>query len=270
MTVIEEDPILVEDALVRATHRLTLAGMERPMTDALTLFAEALGVPTKRIADVKTMGPETAATIDGWIARLEDDYAPEYIFGRAVFHGMTVMVNDDVLVPDPDSRFLVDLLGDLGPGATVHEPGTGSGTLALFGKLMYPKLEITGSDISADAIAVAELNADRLRLDVGFSVASWMPPGEFDMVIANLPYVDKDQESMKIGRRYRHQPDIAKFTDGDGMASIRGLMGTMRPGQYAAIQHAESQIDDVREYFRNPRTAGQGNRYACFTYGNVR
>jgi release factor glutamine methyltransferase len=93
-------------------------------------------------------------------------------------------------VPGSESAVLVDAALTLPEAARVHDVGTGCGALALTIKAERPDLIVTGSDLSADAIELAREKAVRFRLDVRFAVASGLPTGNYDLVIANLPYQD--------------------------------------------------------------------------------
>src|SRR3954447_14805466 len=95
-----------------------------------------------------------------------------YILGRKGFRWIELSVDARVLIPRPDTETLVEAALELaGPGARVHDVGTGSGAVALSIKDERPDLVVTGSDASPDAVEVAGENARRLGLDVGFSVA---------------------------------------------------------------------------------------------------
>src|SRR4051794_25780980 len=113
-----------------------------------------------------------------------------YILGRKGFRWIELFVDRRVLIPRPDTETLVEVALELAAdGARVHDVGTGSGAVALATKHERPDLAVTGSDAAADAVDVARANASRLGLDVAFSVAGGLPRGEWDLVVANLPYV---------------------------------------------------------------------------------
>src|SRR3954447_14880294 len=117
-----------------------------------------------------------------------------HLLGRKGFRWIELAVDRRVLIPRPDTETLVEVALELAaPGARVHDVGTGSGAVALALKHERPDLVVSGSDASAAAVDVARGNAARLGLDVSFSVADGLPPGQWDLVVANLPYVREDE-----------------------------------------------------------------------------
>src|SRR4051794_32388106 len=154
-----------------AARRLAEAGCDTPLLDAELLLREGADL-NRRIAR------EPVA----------------YILGRKAFRWIELQVDRRVLIPRPDTETLVDVALSLaGRGAQVHDVGTGSGAVALALKSERPDLVVTASDASAGAVEVARENARRLGLEVSFSVAHGLPPGDYDLVVANLPYVREDE-----------------------------------------------------------------------------
>src|SRR4029078_5067005 len=93
--------------------------------------------------------------------------------------------------PGPEPRTLVEPALALPRGARVVDVGTGSGAVALALKDERPDLDVTGTDASPDALAVARANGARLGLDVRFREADLLDgAGEVDAVLSNPPYVE--------------------------------------------------------------------------------
>src|SRR3954452_9419578 len=152
-------------------RRLREAGCDTPLLDAELLLREG--------ADVERRVTREPVA---------------YILGRKSFRWIELAVDRRVLIPRPDTETLVEVALELAPdGARVHDVGTGSGAVALALKHERPDLVVSGSDASAAAVDVARANAARLGLDVHFSVAHGLPPGDRELVVANLPYVREDE-----------------------------------------------------------------------------
>jgi release factor glutamine methyltransferase len=110
-----------------------------------------------------------------------------------------------------------------------------------------PDLVVSASDISADAVEVARANAERLGLDVPVSVAHGLPDGEYDLVVANLPYVREDEwEGLQPEIRL-YEPREALVAGPDGLDAIRSLVAAAPAGTLLALEHAPAQAAAVRE-----------------------
>src|SRR5690349_5366123 len=154
-----------------AARRLAEAGCDTPWLDAELLLREG-------------------ADLERRVAR----EPVAYILGRKAFRWIELQVDRRVLIPRPDTEALVEVALEVAPrGGRVHDVGTGSGAVALALKAERPDLAVTASDASAGAVDLARENARRLGLDVSFSVARDLPAGDYDLVVANLPYVREDE-----------------------------------------------------------------------------
>src|SRR5437764_1668527 len=217
------------DALAAATATLAEAGCDTPRLDAELLLAEALGVRRERLL-IDGDEPRDAAGAGRCGALLARRGAREpvaYILGRKEFRRITLAVDPRVLIPRPETELLVEVGVSLPEGARVVDVGTGSGAVALALKDERPDLSVTATDASAEALAVARANAVRLRTDVTFVQADLLNgvSGEFDAVLANLPYVPEDVALPPEIERY--EPPAALYSGPDGLDAIRRLVATV-------------------------------------------
>ncbi|MEA2440332.1 MAG: release factor glutamine methyltransferase, partial [Thermoleophilaceae bacterium] len=139
-------------------------------------------------------------------------------------------------------------------GARVHDVGTGSGAVALALKHERPDLIVSASDSSADAVEVARANAERLGLDVRVAVASGLPVGEYDLVVANLPYVREDEWDGLQPEIRLYEPREALLSGIDGLDAIRSFVAAAPAGTLLALEHAPAQAAAVRELLEESRT----------------
>jgi release factor glutamine methyltransferase len=216
----------VRDALGDATAALARAGCESPRLDAELLLAEVLKVDRARLLlDGETpLGVEDAKRFGGLLRRREEREPVAYILGRKEFRHLTVAVDPRVLIPRPETELLVEVGLTLPSGARVIDVGTGSGAVALALKDERPDLEVWGSDVSGEALAVARANGLRLGLEVHWLRADLLAgvPGPFDAVLANLPYVASDAPLPPEIERY--EPTAALRAGVDGLDVIRRLI----------------------------------------------
>jgi release factor glutamine methyltransferase len=246
----------VRDALDAAVPALEAAGCDTPRLDAELLIADALGVdravlhaePELRIAGT------AARTIAGRVRRRVAREPVAYILGRQGFRRIEIAVDSRALIPRPETELLVEVALELPEGARVHEVGTGSGAVALALLDERPDLVVSASDSSSWAVELARLNAARLRLPLDPLVEAGLPPGDWDLVIANLPYVREDEWDGLQPEIRRYEPREALVSGADGLGAIRSLVAAAPSGARLALEHAPGQAGAVRSLLHGAQT----------------
>jgi release factor glutamine methyltransferase len=195
-----------------------------------------------------------------------------YIVGSCRFCGLELMVDRRVLVPTEErTGTLVTAALDAAHQARVHEVGTGSGAVALAIKSARPDLVVTASDICGDAIDVARENGRRLRLDVAFSQADGLPAGDFDLIVANLPYTDSDQQTQELPpEESRFQPGVALWAGRDSLAIIRRLIHQTPKGTRVAVEHGPHHTDEIHALLDDPQLLRDARGDERVTVGTAR
>src|SRR3954452_20633766 len=179
----------VRDALDSATIPLKAAGCDTPRLDAEILLAETLRVSRAEvIADSRRLlsGPQARVYME--LGRRRRGGEPvAYILGRKGFRFIELAVDRRVLIPRPETEFVVEAALSLPAGTRVVDVGTGSGAIALSLKHERPDLSVSATDVSADALDVARANAARLGLDVEFVQGDLLAGLEANAVVSNPP-----------------------------------------------------------------------------------
>ena len=148
----------------------------------------------------------------------------------------------------------LDLLGDSPAGGRILELGTGSGAVALALAHERPESVITATDISQEALKIAQENAERLgKADrIRFLEGDGLDPvwGEtFDLVVSNPPYV-AERARAGLAPELAHEPDTALFGGPDGLDVLRRWIEqapkVLRPGGGLALEHAPDQVEALR------------------------
>jgi release factor glutamine methyltransferase len=136
----------------------------------------------------------------------------------------------------------------------VLDLGTGSGAVALAIAHQCPQAQVSASDISADALAVAQANAQRLGLRVQFALGNWFTPWtgqRFDLIASNPPYVAKADPHWP---GLRHEPRLALVAGPDGLDALRSLVSHasdhLHPGGWLLLEHGHDQADAVQSLLR--------------------
>jgi release factor glutamine methyltransferase len=183
----------VRDALDSAVIALGAAGCDTPRLDAEVLLAAVLGVDRAALIarPGRELDPQQARAFQHAARRRSRREPVAYILGRRGFRRLELAVDPRVLIPRPETEHLVEAALGLPRGARVVDVGTGSGAVALALKDERPDLEVIGTDLSGDALAVARANGERLGLEVAWRQGDLLAGVErADAVVSNPPYVE--------------------------------------------------------------------------------
>jgi release factor glutamine methyltransferase len=178
-----------------------------------------------------------------------------YLLGRREFWSLDFAVSAVVLVPRPETELLVQRVLDLvtAPSADVADLGTGSGAIAISLAHERPNWRVLGTDASAEALAVARVNGERLAGGrVEWALGNWyaaLRDRRFDVLVSNPPYI-ADDDPVLSADGLAHEPRGALTPGGDGYAAlvtlINGAPGHLRPGGWLALEHGNSQGSKLR------------------------
>jgi release factor glutamine methyltransferase len=223
----------VGEALSAATDALAAIGVPEARLDAELLLAEARGRGrASLLADpATTIDPAAARRFAELVRRRLRREPLAYIVGSKGFRRIELAVDRRVLVPRPETELLVEVALERRP-RLVLDVGTGSGAIALAVADELPEAEIVATDTSAGALEVARANAARLGLEgrVRFE-AGTVPEGEnFDLVLANLPYVAEADWAGLQPEVTQWEPREALLAGPDGLDAYRALLAPLDEG----------------------------------------
>ena len=247
--------------LAEALRQAQALGLER--LDAQWLLLALLGRPAQDrawlLAHDEQRLPEAAA--EHWpalIAQRNQGVPLAYLTGRKAFYDLDLQVNAHVLDPRADTETLVDWSLERVQELTspsVLDLGTGSGAVALAIARHCPRAQVSASDVSSDALAVAQANAERLGLPVQFALGPWLTPWSgqrFDLIVSNPPYV---AEADPHWPGLRHEPRLALASGADGLDDLRWLVAHaaehLHPGGWLLLEHGHDQADAVQDLMRS-------------------
>lgn len=210
--------------------------------------------PTQQRIHDPELSADTVAVLDALAARLHSGEPLAYLLGNQPFYGLDLTVNRATLIPRSDSEAVVEralhhLRGIACP--TVLDLGTGSGALALAIAKNRPDADVSGSDQSMAALAVATENARRLGIsNIHFRHGDWLVPfadESADLIISNPPYIaPKDPHLAAL----KHEPLSALVAADDGYRDLNTIMDTaprvLKAGGWLIMEHGWQQGNTLR------------------------
>lgn len=168
-----------------------------------------------------------------------------YLDGYQDFYGRDFLVTPDVLIPRPETEQIIDVVLNLAgvtylpgvkpsprvlpPHPVILDVGTGSGCIAITIKKLLPESEVYATDISEEALQIAQKNAtyhSASTLNIISHLLEKVKNRDIptpDVVVANLPYVDKDWDWLDIPA-LSHEPSTALYAEDHGLALIKELI----------------------------------------------
>ena len=238
--------------------RLTLAGVDTPVLDARLLVEAGAGVSRMDIVTDprRPLSAEQIRAVNALSDRRQRREPVAHIIGRKHFWTLEFEVNRDVLIPRPETEFVVEaaLKGIAGDArARILDLGVGSGAILLTLLSERPNAKGVGVDISEAALQVARANAamlgvaDRVELRRG----DWAEglQGGFDFVVSNPPYIASEEIADLAPEVARHEPRVALDGGADGLAAYRIILGRLpsllKPGGGFALEVGRGQAETV-------------------------
>jgi len=251
---------MLADVLARARARLVAAGIQ-PDEAALDVDVYARTIlgwdRATLLQNLRQPAPSALEPqFSRWVERREHREPTAYIVGSREFWGRPFVVTSAVLVPRPETEFIVEealVLLRAFSTPRIADIGTGSGILAVTLAAEVPAADVTGTDLSSEALTVARQNAERhgVASRVTFVNTSYLDDvgGTFDLIVANPPYV-RDGDKPALARDVRHEPDVAIFGGPDGLRDVAGVLDAavekLTSGGWFVMEFGYGQEDDVR------------------------
>src|SRR5262245_20046590 len=237
----------VLEVLQATTVYFNKRNIENQRLNAEHLLAHVLG--QKRIELYLEFERELTETelepLRDLVKRRSEGEPLQHLLGTVEFCGLTFLCDRRAMVPRPETEQLVELVESKieNPKSRIVDVGTGSGVIALSLGAKFPEANILGVDVSNEALALAEQNAAKLNLGsrVQFIKSRLLEnvDGEFDLIVANLPYISiRDRHT--LSREVLHDPEIAVFAGERGDELVRELIDQaptrLRPDGMLALE----------------------------------
>lgn len=222
-------PTSVDTWLAAAAAQLRAAGIASSRLDSELLLNHVLQRPRHWLHahGDSTLLHEQQAQAEQLLTRRLQHKPLAYLVGHKEFYGRDFVVSPAVLVPRPETEQMITLLLQLiqPTQRTIADVGTGSGILAITAQLELPPCQVDAYDVSPEALAIAQRNAQQHGVtSVKFIQSDLLAAAQqrYDVILANLPYVSPTWQ--RDDRETAHEPTLALFAEGDGLALISTLL----------------------------------------------
>ena len=255
----------ITQALAEGSRRLERAGVDEARRTAGVLLAHRLNVDRTHLLTHPEQ-PMSEEDYESYLRMIERRAAGEplqYVTGHQEFYKLDFLVTPAVLIPRPETEFLVErvlaLVGDARLASPlIVDAGTGSGCIAVTLAVELPAARVIATDISGAALAVARQNAERHGVSsrVAFYEGDLLAPlaafgveNQVDVLASNPPYVAVGQPGL-VQREVRdYEPHAALFGGDDGLIFYRRLLAegydVVRPGGHLVCEIGYSQLDAI-------------------------
>ncbi|MEO3988401.1 peptide chain release factor N(5)-glutamine methyltransferase [Pseudocitrobacter cyperus] len=253
-----------------------LRGSESPRRDAEILLGHITGRTRTFILafDETVLTQDELAPLDGLLARRERGEPVAHLVGMREFWSLPLAVSPVTLIPRPDTECLVEqALGRLPEQpCDILDLGTGTGAIALAIASERPDCRVTAVDFIADAVALAQQNAQTLGIsNVNILQSNWfsaLAGLQFAMIVSNPPYIDGQDPHLHQGD-VRFEPKSALVADDGGLADLAHIIhegrNALLPNGLMLLEHGWTQGEAVRRLFTD---AGYLQAQTCKDYGN--
>jgi len=230
----------IKEILDYSEDYLKSNGIESPRVEAEWLLSHALG---NRRIDLylqfdRILSSSESVNYKSLLKQRLDHKPLQYIIGEAEFMGLSIKVDENVLIPRPETEQLVEkaiklLENSKSTRHKVLDVGTGSGNIAIALAKFLPSVEVTAIDVSEAAINLAKENAEKNGVSnrINFLVLDLnsddFPGDKYDMVISNPPYISMNEMNNLQDEVKNWEPDVALTDHSDGIKLIEQIINNV-------------------------------------------
>lgn len=257
----------IAQAIIEGSRRLRAAGVDHDRLTAGLLLRHLIGVERTHLLtrSEEQIGEDQYHAYLELVERRAAGEPLQYVTGHQEFYGLDFLVTPDVLIPRPETEFLIERVIKLaqeseGESLLIVDVGTGSGCISVTIAKLLPGALLIATDVSSAALTVARRNAERhgVRDRIEFLEGDLLAPlagrgleGGVDILASNPPYVNQDGRQL-LQREVRDwEPHEALFGGADGLDFYRRLLTEtaqiLKPEGYLVLEIGFSQLEAISE-----------------------
>lgn len=246
----------IKETLRKGIIELKINNIQEPSLKARLLLQYILNKPRQYliIYDNKQLTLRQEVNFFKGIKKLVKGIPLQHITHSQEFMKMTFYVNEDVLIPRPDTEILVEEVIKIAKrinAKKILDLCTGSGAIAISLKKFIPNADIIAVDISEKALEIAKRNAEKLEAKINFvksDLFDKLDNKKFDIIVSNPPYIRKD-EIKKLSEEVQKEPKIALNGGEDGLDFYRIIteqaINYLKTGSFLCFEIGYNQKNDV-------------------------
>ena len=246
----------IKQAITKGMIMLKSNNVESPKLKARLLLQYVLDKPRQYIIvyDNKEIDKQQQWQYFVNIEKLTKGIPLQHITHRQEFMKMDFFVDENVLIPRPDTEILVEEVIKIAQkynSPRILDLCTGSGAIAISLKKFVPNADITAVDISEKALEIAQKNAKKLETKINFlksNLFDKLDNKKFDIIVSNPPYIRKD-EIKKLSEEVQKEPKIALDGGEDGLDFYRIIteqaINYLKTGSFLCFEIGYNQKNDV-------------------------
>ena len=246
----------IKQAITKGMIMLKSNNVESPKLKARLLLQYVLDKPRQYIIvyDNKEIDKQQQWQYFVNIEKLTKGIPLQHITHRQEFMKMDFFVDENVLIPMPDTEILVEEVIKIAQkynSPRILDLCTGSGAIAISLKKFVPNADITAVDISEKALEIAQKNAEKLEAKINFvksNLFDKLDNKKFDIIVSNPPYIRKD-EIKKLSEEVQKEPKIALDGGEDGLDFYRIIaeqaINYLKTGSFLCFEIGYNQKNDV-------------------------
>ena len=250
---IEESALNNAESLIQSGTKKLSSISNVPRLEAEVLLSYLLDItPIKFHTDNICISQKVMDKFKSMIDSRSEGIPMAYLIGKKEFWSMDFIINEDVLVPRPETELLIENAIKIFKNfesPNILELGTGSGIISIVLKKELNNPRIKAVDISKEALRIAKMNAQKHKIsDIQFISSDWFSEimnEEFDLIISNPPYVDRSKLSKEELFGIVKEPDIALYSENDGTSDLEFIIKKspqyLKSGGWLILEHGYDQ-----------------------------
>jgi release factor glutamine methyltransferase len=258
-------PKTVEDWLKFASEKLIKAETSSAKLDAELILAKVLRTERTKLHShpFRKLSRQQIFHANNFLNKRAKRVPLAYIFNEKEFFDRNFYVNENVLVPRPETENIIEIVKKIAKSSdTILDVGTGSGVVPVSLKAeLGDKIEVLASDISLPALAVANLNSKKIlnqEIELFESDLLDKIPEEtlskITTITANLPYIDRDWIDFSKENELHHEPEIALYAEKNGLSLIKKLIQQTEKCpriKFLILEADPTQFDEIEKNANN-------------------